>query len=370
MSAAERVDCVVVGAGVVGLACARALARTGREVLVLERHGQIGTETSSRNSEVIHAGIYYDTGSLKAQLCVRGKALLYAHCDEYGVAYRRCGKIIVATDASQFDTLRGYQARALANGVGELRWMSVAEVAELEPAVTCVGAIMSESTGIIDSHGYMESLVGDLEAHGGMIAFHSQIRAGAPERGRVRLDTEQMALDAALVVNCAGLSAPDLAAKLAVHRPGVLPKAYYAKGQYYTLGGRSPFQRLVYPVAEAGGLGVHVTLDLAGQARFGPDVVWLPEVDYTFDERNRARFIAAIRRYYPDLDENRLQPGYTGIRPKISSAQEPAADFRILGPDAHGVAGLIHLLGIESPGLTASLALAEEVLKLAAAAGR
>jgi L-2-hydroxyglutarate oxidase LhgO len=319
---------------------------------------------------VIHAGIYYDTGSLKAQLCVRGKALLYRHCEEYGVAHRRCGKIIVATDASQFDTLRGYQARALANGVGELRWLSVEQVAELEPAVRCVGAVMSDTTGIIDSHGYMESLAGDLEAHGGVIAFHSPIRAGAAEHGRIRLDTELMALDAALVVNCAGLSAPDLAAKLAVHRPGVLPKAYYAKGQYYTLSGKSPFRRLVYPVAEAGGLGVHVTLDLAGQARFGPDVVWLPDVDYTFDERNREGFIAAIRRYYPDLDEHRLLPGYTGIRPKISSAREPAADFRILGPGAHGVPGLIHLLGIESPGLTASLALADEVLKLAAAATR
>ena len=365
MSVAERVDCVVIGAGVVGLACARALARDGREVLVLERHGQIGTETSSRNSEVIHAGIYYDTGSLKARLCVRGKALLYAYCEAYGVPFSRCGKIIVATDATQFEALRGYQARAVANGVGELRWMSASEVVELEPAVACVGAVMSETTGIIDSHAYMESLVGDLEAHGGMIAFHSEILSGASAGGRIRLETEQLALDAALVVHCAGLGAPDLARRIAAHPHGALPHAYYAKGHYYTLSGRSPFRRLVYPIAEAGGLGVHVTLDLAGQARFGPDVVWLDGIDYTFDERNRERFVTAIRRYYPALDAHRLQPGYTGIRPKIAASNEPAADFRLSGPQSHGIAGLIHLFGIESPGLTASLALADEVRLLA-----
>jgi L-2-hydroxyglutarate oxidase LhgO len=358
---AERVDCVVIGAGVVGLACARALARDGRDVLVLERHGQIGTETSSRNSEVIHAGIYYESGSLKAQLCVRGKALLYAHCEAYGVPFRRCGKIIVATDAAQFETLRGYQQRAFANGVGELRWLSPEEVAELEPAVRCVGAVLSESTGIIDSHAYMESLVGDLQAHGGVVVFYTEILSGRSERGRVRLETAHLALDAALVINATGLGAPDLARRLAEYPSGGLPSAYYAKGQYYTLTGRSPFRRLVYPVAEAGGLGVHVTLDLAGQARFGPDVIWIDAIDYRFDDRNRDRFICAIRRYYPDLDADRLQPGYTGIRPKISGPTEPSADFVIAGPEVHGVAGLIHLLGIESPGLTASLALADDV---------
>jgi L-2-hydroxyglutarate oxidase LhgO len=365
---AERVDVVVIGAGIVGLACARQLARAGRDVIVLERHGQIGTETSSRNSEVIHAGIYYETGSSKAQLCVRGKALLYRHCEEFGVAYRRCGKIIVATDESQFDTLRGYQRRAVANGVGELQWLTPDDVAELEPAVRCVGAVRSDSTGIIDSHGYMESLLGDLEAHGGVVAFHSDVIDGRADAGRVRVDTTELSLDAALVVNSTGLSAPNLARTLA-GSDDRLPRAYYAKGQYYTLSGRSPFRALVYPVAEAGGLGVHVTLDLAGQARFGPDVVWIDAVDYTFDDRNRERFITAIRRYYPALDETRLQPGYTGIRPKISAPNEPAADFRILGPRDHGVAGLVHLLGIESPGLTASLAIAEEVV-VAAEMGR
>jgi len=349
----DKVECVVVGAGVVGLAVARALARSGREVVILEAEDAIGTHTSSRNSEVIHAGIYYNTGSLKAQLCVRGKALLYEYCDAYGVPFTRCGKIIVATDPTQFDTLRGYQARAIANGVGELRWLSPDEVAELEPAVSCVGAVMSQSTGIIDSHAYMESLAGDIEAHGG-----------------IRLETEQIALDAALVVNSAGLAAPDLARRIAEHPPAALPNAYYAKGQYYTLSGRSPFRRLVYPVAEAGGLGVHVTLDLAGQARFGPDVVWIDAVDYAFDDRNRERFVAAIRRYYPALDEHRLQPGYTGIRPKIAGANSPGEDFRLLGPESHGIPGLIHLLGIESPGLTASLALADEVRLRAAGVRR
>jgi L-2-hydroxyglutarate oxidase LhgO len=357
----DAVDVVVVGAGVVGLACAREFARRGRDVLVLERHAQIGTETSSRNSEVIHGGIYYDTGSAKARLCVRGKTLLYDHCDAYAVPYRRCGKIIVATDESQFETLRGYQRRALANGVGELHWLTPSDVAEREPAVRCVGAVYSASTGIIDSHAYMESLVGDLEAHGGAIAFHAEVVAGRAERGRVRVDTSELSLDAALVVNCAGLAAPDLARALSPAAAEQLPRAFYAKGHYYALSGRSPFRGLVYPVAEAGGLGVHVTLDLAGQARFGPDVVWIDSVDYRFDDRNRERFVTAIRRYYPDLDETRLQPGYTGIRPKISAANEPAADFRIAGPHDHGVPGLVHLLGIESPGLTASLAIAEVV---------
>jgi L-2-hydroxyglutarate oxidase LhgO len=278
VAGAERVECVVIGAGVVGLACARALARAGREVIVLERHGQIGTETSSRNSEVIHAGIYYEPGSLKARLCVRGNALLYAHCKNYGVPFRRCGKIIVATDPAQFETLRVYQQRAVANGIDELRWLQPAQVAELEPAVRCVGAVMSESTGIIDSHAFMESLVGDLEAHGGVVALHCEVLGGRPAQGRILIETEQLTLDAGLVVNASGLAAPGLARRLAEYPSAQMPNAYYAKGQYYTLTGRSPFRRLVYPVAEAGGLGVHVTLDLAGQARFGPDVIWIDEV--------------------------------------------------------------------------------------------
>jgi L-2-hydroxyglutarate oxidase LhgO len=357
----EVVDCVVIGAGVIGLACARALARAGRDVLVLEQHGQIGTETSSRNSEVIHAGIYYDLGSAKARLCVRGKRLLYEHCEAYQVPFRRCGKLIVATDARQFDVLRDYQQRALANGAGELRWLQAAEVTALEPAVRCQGAVLSPTTGIIDSHAFMESLLGDLQAHAGMIAFHAIARGGRAERGRIIVETDQLVLDAAWVVNDGGLHAPELARRLAPHPPGVLPTAHYAKGHYYTLGGAAPFQHLVYPIAETGGLGVHVTLDLAGQARFGPDVVWIDRIDYSFDAGNRDRAIQAIRHYYPDLDADRLEAGYTGIRPKISGPAELAADFRICGPERHGISGLIHLFGIESPGLTASLAIAEEV---------
>ena len=364
---AERVDTVVIGAGAVGLACAVALARAGREVIVLERHERVGSETSSRNSEVIHAGIYYPTGSRKAALCVRGNRLLYRHCAEFAVPHRRCGKIIVATLESQLATLEGYRKTAAANGVPALKWLSQAEVAELEPAVRSIGGLLSSSTGIVDSHAYMESLVAELERRGGVVALHTTVMGGAREHDAIRLETDSLTLDARSVVNCAGLEAPDVAAKLP-HGALELPRAHYAKGHYYALSGRSPFSRLVYPVAEAGGLGVHVTLDLAGQARFGPDVVWLDGIDYTFDERNRSAFVAAIRRYYPDLDELRLQPGYTGIRPKIAGRENPAADFLLLGPAKHGVHGMVHLLGIESPGLTASLAIGEDVVAMLEAA--
>ena len=358
----DEVDCVVVGAGVVGLACARALAMAGREAVVLERHRQIGVETSSRNSEVIHAGIYYPGGSAKAALCVRGKALLYEYCATHPVEYRRCGKIIVATQDEQLETLRGYQRSARANGVGELRWLTAEEIHELEPAVRCIGGVLSESTGIIDSHSYMQSLQGDLEAAGGVVAFGTVVQEGHVGADRTRLVTNDAELDARLVVNAAGLEAPLLAARLQPSPTRPFPNAYYAKGHYYAYDGKSPFGRLVYPVAEAGGLGVHVTLDLAGQARFGPDVVWQDRVDYSFEEHNRERFVAAIQRYFPSLEPERLHPAYTGIRPKISGPKDPAADFAILGPVEHGGRGIVHLLGIESPGLTASLAIAERVV--------
>jgi L-2-hydroxyglutarate oxidase LhgO len=358
----ERVDAVVIGAGVVGLACARALALAGHDVIVLERHGQIGVETSSRNSEVIHAGIYYPTGSAKAALCVRGKALLYDYCTTHPVEHRRCGKIIVATQDDQIDTLKGYQRAARANGAGELRWLTAAEIGDLEPAVRCIGGVFSETTGIIDSHSYMQSLQSDLEAARGMIAFESVVREGQVGTRGTRLVTDDTELDATLVVNAAGLHAPMLARQLH-HAPlNPFPRAYYAKGHYYAYAGKSPFGRLIYPVAETGGLGVHVTLDLAGQARFGPDVMWQDRVDYSFDDHNRHRFVAAIRRYFPALDPERLHPAYTGVRPKISGPTEPAADFAILGPREHGARGIVHLLGIESPGLTASLAIAERVI--------
>ena len=356
---AERCEAVVIGAGVVGLAVARTLARAGREVLVLERHDVIGSETSSRNSEVVHAGIYYPTGSLKAALCVRGKKLLYAHCAAYNVPHKPLGKVIVATSEAQLDTLRSYQRQARINDVGELPWLNRDEVLALEPEVDSLAGVFSETTGIVDSHAFMLSLAGDLEAGGGIVAFLTEVTALERRGEGVRVRCGNFDLDAAVVVNAAGLDAPSMAARL-----GGRWRGYYAKGHYYALSGPSPFTHLVYPVAEAGGLGVHVTLDLAGQARFGPDVVWQEDDDYGFDGADFPRFVAAIRRYYPGLDEARLHPDYTGIRPKLSPAGTPASDFVVEGPAQTGVPGFVNLLGIESPGLTASLAIAERVLDL------
>jgi L-2-hydroxyglutarate oxidase LhgO len=352
----ERVDTVVIGAGVVGLATARALALRGCDVLVLERNDAIGMETSARNSEVIHAGIYYPTGTLKAALCVQGKEQLYAYCAEHGVRTRRCGKLIVAADVAQLDALRSIRRQGRANGAGELAWLDAADAAALEPHVQCVAAVYSETTGIIDSHAYMLALQGDLEAAGGAIAFQTPVRSLQVDGGMLRVHTDDLALRAERVVNAAGLQAPDIA-----RQTGYQTRGYFARGRYYSYSGAAPFQHLVYPVPEPGGLGVHVTLDLAGSARFGPDVAWIDDIDYRFDDSARERFAQAIRGYYPGLDESRLQPGYTGIRPKISGPGEPAADFRIDGPLQHGVEGLVHLLGIESPGLTASLAIADRV---------
>jgi L-2-hydroxyglutarate oxidase LhgO len=353
----EHIDCVVIGAGVIGLAVARQLALSGREVLILERTLGIGNETSSRNSEVIHAGIYYPPGSLKARLCVEGKQLLYRYCSEHGVPHERVGKIIVATAESQRTALVGYQARARANGVGELPWLSAGAIGELEPEVACIGGLYSQSTGIIDSHAYMLSLQGGFEAAGGMIAFGTTVQRITRAGRRLRVETDAIELDAREVVNSAGLAAPGLATTL---DPGA-PRAWYARGHYYAYSGAQPFSRLVYPVADQGGLGVHVTIDLARQARFGPDVRWIDGIDYRFDDSHRAEFVAAIRRYYPAVDERRLHPAYTGIRPKIAGPGEPDADFRIDDAARHGVAGLVNLLGIESPGLTASLAIARVV---------
>jgi L-2-hydroxyglutarate oxidase LhgO len=365
---AESVDCVVIGAGVVGLAVARTLALTGREVVILEAASAIGTETSSRNSEVIHAGIYYAPGSLKAVSCVNGRQLLYRYCAERGVAHRRCGKLIVATDTAQIATLHKIQAHAAANGVGDLRLLTADEAQALEPALRCVAALLSPSTGIIDSHGLMLAYLGEAEDHGAMLALQSPVIGGAVQNDGIVLEVggdEPMQLLAQSVINSAGLYAQRVAGALRGFPQGMVPPTYYAKGNYYSLSGRSPFTHLIYPVPEAAGLGVHLTLDMAGQARFGPDVEWIAEIDYDVDLHRADGFYRAIRDYWPGLRDGQLAPGYAGIRPKLGGPDQPASDFVIQGPREHGVAGLVNLFGIESPGLTASLALAGQVVEIA-----
>jgi L-2-hydroxyglutarate oxidase LhgO len=365
----ESVDCVVVGAGVVGLAVARALALAEREVIVLEAAEGIGTETSSRNSEVIHAGIYYPAGSLMARFCVAGRKALYAYCREKGVPHSNCGKLIVATNADEDGRLAGIRARAAANGVDDMRIISAAEAQAMEPALHCTSALLSPSTGIIDSHGFMLALQGDAENAGAMFAFRSAMLAGrALPQGGVEIDVggaEPMTLRCRLLVNSAGLHAPALAAGIAGMPTQLVPKAYYAKGNYFTLSGRSPFSRLIYPVPVPGGLGVHLTIDLGRQARFGPDVQWIDTIDYNVDPTRADSFYAAVRRYWPDLQDGSLQPGYAGIRPKIVPQNVGSQDFVMQGRATHGVAGLINLFGIESPGLTAALAIAEYVTEMA-----
>jgi L-2-hydroxyglutarate oxidase LhgO len=363
----ERVDCVVIGAGVIGLAIARELALAGHEVIVLEAAEGIGTHTSSRNSEVIHAGLYYARDSLKARLCVQGKHKLYAYCAERGIPYQRIGKVVVASDESEIEAVKSYVAKAAGNGVTDLRWLTVDQLREMEPEVRCVAGFESPSTGIIDSHALMLTLQADAENHGANVVFFSPVESGAVQDGGIILNvggSEPMTLAASTVVNSAGLFAQNVARGIKGVPSETIPPQYFAKAHYYTLSGRPPFHRLVYPVATNAFLGVHVTLDLGGQARFGPDVCWVAGVDYTFDDARAPLFYRAIRHYYPGLKDGALQPGYTGIRPKISGPKEPAADFLIQGPADHGVAGLVNLYGIESPGLTASLAIAEHVRSL------
>ncbi len=363
----EKVDCVVIGAGVVGLAVARALALSGREVIVLESAGSIGTETSSRNSEVIHAGIYYPPGSLKAICCVEGNKLLYRYCETRGVAHRRCGKLIVATAPAQIPTLDKIRAQAAANGVDDLRLLTAAEAQRLEPALRCVAALLSPSTGIIDSHGLMLAYQGEAEEHGAMLAAFSPVTRGEIERGGIALEVggaQPMRILAHTVINCAGLHAQRVAASIERFPRDKVPPTFYAKGSYYSLSSRPPFSHLIYPIPEAAGLGVHLTLDLAGQARFGPDVEWISEIDYDVDLRRADGFYRAIRDYWPGLKDGQLAPGYAGIRPKLGGAEQPASDFVIQGPVEHGVPGMVNLFGIESPGLTASLALADRVAQL------
>lgn len=360
----EEVDAVVIGAGVVGLACARQLAEAGREVLVLERETTFGTGISARNSEVIHAGLYYLPGSLKAQLCVQGRQALYAYCAERGVAHRRIGKLVVASRAPQLPALEAIAARARANGVDDLRLLDAAGVRTLEPELDAAGALFSPATGIVDSHGLMLALLADAERHGAVLAVASPVRGGRADSTGIVLDiggSAPTSLRARCVINAAGLDAQGLGRALCGPAAGLAPRAFYARGAYFSLSGRAPFSHLIYPIPEPGGLGVHLTLDLGGQARFGPDVEWIDQPDYRVDPARAARFLAAIRSWWPALEDGRLQPAYAGVRPKIVGPGEADADFRIDGPATHGVPGLVHLYGIESPGLTAALAIGARV---------
>ncbi|MEZ5830321.1 MAG: NAD(P)/FAD-dependent oxidoreductase [Dongiaceae bacterium] len=365
-----EVDCVVIGAGVIGLACARRIALSGREVLILESAGEIGSGVSARNSEVIHAGIYYPTGSLKARLCVAGREQLYAYCADHRVTARKVGKLVVATSSVQVPALHRLMEQAHANGVDDLTVLSADEAHRMEPALSCVAAFHSPSTGIIDTHGLMLSLLGEAEARGAAPALRAPVENGCMEDdGRITLSiggAEPMRVTARLLVNAAGLGAQAIAHKLHGYPTDRIPPLHYAKGNYFSLSGRSPFSRLIYPMPEAAGLGVHLTLDLAGQARFGPDVEWVDHPHYDVDPERGNVFYAAIRNYWPALPDGALQPAYAGIRPKIQAPGAQAADFRIDGPETHGLLGQVHLFGIESPGLTSCLAIADEVaLRLA-----
>ena len=360
----DQVECVVIGAGAVGLAVARALARAGREVVILEAEQGAGLGISSRSSEVIHAGLYYPTGLTKTVLCVEGRNLLYRFCADYGVAHRRCGKLLVATSEDETGRLEAVIAQATANGVHDLERLTGEQARALEPALNCVAAVLSPSTGIVDSAGYMTALLGDAEAHGAMLAVGTPVTGGRVESDGIVIETggeAPMALKAGLVINASGLGAQDVARSLAGFPAAKIPPLFLAKGNYYALSQRAPFSHLIYPMPEKGGLGVHLTLDLGGQARFGPDVEWLDEIDYTVNPARADSFYASIRRYWPDLPDGALHPAYAGIRPKIERPGGPNTDFLIQTPNEHGVARLINLFGIESPGLTSSLAIAERV---------
>ena len=364
----ERIDCLVIGAGVVGLAVARALSMAGREVVIVEKAERIGAETSSRNSEVIHAGIYYDRASLMARCCVEGRRALYDYCATRGVPHARCGKLIVATSSEEKAQLATIRAKAQANGVDDLVELGAAAARDLEPALHCEGALLSPSTGIIDSHAYMLALLADAEAHGAVLALNTPVALARVLGDGLEVEfggDEPTSLRCGICVNASGLHAPDLARAIHGFPARLAPRAWYAKGNYFALAGRSPFRRLVYPVPVPGGLGTHFTIDLAGQGRFGPDVEWIDRIDYSVDPRRAKGFYASIRRYWPDLRDGQLQPAYAGIRPKIVPPEVSRQDFIIQGAEVHGVKGLVNLFGIESPGLTSSLALAELVRRIA-----
>ena len=360
----EKLDCVVIGAGVVGLAIARCMAMAGRTVVVLEREGHIGMHSSSRNSEVIHAGLYYGLEPLKAELCVAGKNLLYAYCDDHRIPFKRIGKLIVASGDGELERLNGIHVQAKKNGVNDLQQLSAKQVQKIEPAIVCGEALLSPSTGIIDSHAYMLALQGDIEAHGGVVVCNSEVTEVAVHNegfllGLASMEDEKFLCET--LINSAGHDAQLIARLPGVGEP---PPAYFARGRYYSYQGRSPFNHLVYPLPIEGGLGIHATNDLGGAARFGPDVQWVDQVSYDFDESRKADFVNAIRQYFPSLNEDMLAPAYTGVRPKLAGPGEPAADFAIHGEKAHGLPGLVNLFGIDSPGLTSSLAIAEHVRHL------
>ncbi len=365
------VDCVVIGAGVVGLAIARALAMKGREVLILERELRFGSHTSSRNSEVIHAGIYYEPGSLKARTCVEGRELLYRYCRDHQIEHRRCGKFIVAENESQIEILEKIERTARSNGVEELEWLDGAEARRQEPQLSCVLALSSPSTGIIDSHGYMLSLLGDAEAKGSFIAYGTEVAQVAPSSAGLMLHMageSEPSVRCQMLINSGGLDAVRIADRIEEFPKDRIPQLFLAKGNYFTLSGRAPFSRLIYPIPEPGGLGIHSTIDLGGQARFGPDVEWVVDLNYNVDTARVNQFSAAIRRYWPAFDARRLRAAYSGIRPKLSGPGQPNADFQVSGPRDHGFDRVVNLFGIESPGLTASLALADYVTAEAIAA--
>ncbi|MDB5394845.1 MAG: FAD-dependent oxidoreductase [Rhodospirillales bacterium] len=369
----DDIDCVVIGAGVVGLAAARALACSGREVIIVETETVIGSGISSRNSEVIHAGIYYPEGSLKARLCVSGRTHLYGYCIGRHIAHQNCGKLIVATSSGQISELEAIKRAAEANGVDDLIWLDGDQVKRLEPAISCVCALLSPSTGIVDSHSLLLSLLGEAADAGAVIAYATTVTKIVLEDDGAAIwvnGEREPSLRARLVVNAAGLGAISVARKMRGFPAKYIPQQWLAKGSYFTLSGSSPFSRLIYPVPDPGGLGVHVTIDLGGQVRFGPDVEWTDRLDFSVDPQRAVQFYDAIRAYWPNLPAGALEPGYAGIRPKLSGPGHPAADFCIDGASTHGMQGIINLFGIESPGLTAALAIADEVVQLSAEARR
>jgi L-2-hydroxyglutarate oxidase LhgO len=377
----DRVDCIVIGAGVVGLACARAIAQAGLDVVIVERETAYGTGVSARNSEVIHAGLYYPTGSRKALWCVRGARLLYDYCEQRSIAHRRCGKLLVATREADVEALENLRAKGLANGVAELQWLTRAQALALEPELQCVAALWSPASGIVDSHGLMTSLLGDAEAAGALLAVTSGVVGAARDGDGWRVSVREavasggdFGLATNWIVNAAGLDAQAVATAMEGFPAAAIPARHLAKGHYFSLSGRAPFSRLIYPMPTDGGLGVHLTLDLGGQAKFGPDVEWIEDVtsatdsgcdlDYTVDARRADAFATEVRRYWPRLPDGALAPAYSGIRPKLSGPGTPAADFWLQGPAEHGCPGVLQLFGIESPGLTASLAIAEAAAAL------